>query len=380
MDLMFRRINPYFIITMTVITSTLVLWLPFLLKWSGIGHLKLLAPLSMYDLYKHWDGVLYVVVAKTFYNVHDSVLIARPLGLPIPYFAAHFPLYPLLIKLLSPLGYLRGMLILPVMFAIGYGLIFYKLVKEKKLSAKPLVLTLVALFVTPRFFVVRSAPAPETLFMFLVLGSVYFFLEEKYWLASILGALAVVTRSPGMLLFVGYVLFFAEKFLKERKFSFNWLAILLLPLGLLLVFGLYYFQMGDFWAYFHSGDNIHLLFPPFQVFNQFARWVGTGWLEDILFVYFFYLLALLNLAKMPKLRPVFWFVLVYFLAIISVEHKDIARYSLPILPFALIAFEKFFTSRKVILAGMLLIPALYFYAWNFLLHNVAPVTDWSYFR
>jgi len=377
---MFKRINPYFIISMAVITSTLMLWLPFLLKWSGIGHLKFPTALSMYDLYKHWDGILYVVVAKTFYNVHDSVLIARPLGLPIPYFAAHFPLYPLLIKLLSPIGYLRGMLVLPVLFAVGYAALFYKLVKERKLSNKPLVLALVALFITPRFFVVRSVPAPETLFMFLVLGSVYFFLGEKYWKASVLGALAVLTRSPGMLLFGGYALFFAEKLYRERKFNLNSLSIVLMPLSLLGVFVLYYFQMGDFLAYFHSGDNIHLLFPPFQVFNQFARWVSTGWLEDILFIYFFYLLALLNLARIPKLRPVFWFVLVYFLAIISVEHKDIARYSLPMLPFALIVFEKFFTSKRVILAGVLLLPALYFYAWNFLLHNTAPVTDWSYFR
>jgi len=111
---------------MVVTTSTLLLWLPFLLKWSAIGHLKFPHPLSMYDLYKHWDGILYVVVAKTFYNIRDSVLLARPLGLPIPYFAAHLPLYPLLIKLLSPLGYLRGMLLIPVGFAILYATFFYK--------------------------------------------------------------------------------------------------------------------------------------------------------------------------------------------------------------------------------------------------------------
>jgi len=335
----------------------------------------------MYDLYKHWDGILYVVVAKSFYNIQNSVLIARPLGLPIPYFAAHFPLYPFFIRLLSPIGYLRGMLLLPVIFTIGYASVFYKLLTEHKLTRKPLLLVLVALFFTPRFFVVRSAPAPETLFMFLVLGSAYFFLKEKYWLASVLGAFSVLTRSPGMLLFVGYGLFFAEKLLRERRFRLESLSILLMPLGLLLVFTLYYFQMGDFFAYLHNGSYvISPKFPPFQVFNQFTRWVGTGWLEDILFVYFFYLLALFNLAQITKLRPVFWFVLVYFLAVISVEHRDIARYSLPMLPFALVAFERFFTSKKVLLAGGLLLPALYFYAWNFLLHNTAPVTDWALFR
>src|SRR3989338_2662172 len=62
------------------------------------------------------------------------------------------------------------------------------------------------------------------------------------------------------------------------------LSILLIPSSLILVFVLYKVRLNDFFAYFHSGDNIHLFFPPFQIFNYSQPWVGTYWLEEIIFV------------------------------------------------------------------------------------------------
>jgi len=335
----------------------------------------------MLNLYKHWDGALYILVAKSWYNPDSWLLKQFPLGLSPHYFPAHFPLYPFLISLLSPVfGYLKAMLIWPVLFAAIYGSLFYYFVKKFKLTAKPLLLSLVALFFTPRFFVVRSAPAPETIFMFLMLLSMTFFVSKRYFWASLIAAFAVWLRSPGLLLFIGYGLYFLVQIWQKRKMFWSALWLLLGPLSLGLLFGFYYLKTGDFWAYFHSGDNIHLLFPPFQVFNQNAVWVGTGWLEDIMFYFFFYLLALWQLWEKPNLRPVFYFMLIYFLAIISVEHRDISRYSLGMLPFALIAFEKFFINKKTVLTGLILLPALYIYAWNFLLHNVAPITQWQLFQ
>ena len=378
---MFERIKPYFIICLAVFTTTVILWVPFLLKWHSIGHLHIANGLSMLDLYRHWDGALYVLVAKTWYDPTSWLLKQTPLGLPINYFPAHFPLYPFLISLLAPIiGYLKAMLVWPVLFAAGYGCLFYYLIKRFKLTAKPLVLTLVALFFTPRFFVVRSSPAPETIFMFLVLLSLTLFLERKIFWAMLVGAISVWLRSPGLLLFLGFGLYYLEQIYKQQKMIWSSLWLLLGPLSLGLLFGFYYLKTGDFWAYFHSGDNIHLLFPPFQVFNQNAVWVGTGWLEDIMFIYFFYLLALFYLWQNQKLRPVFYFMLIYFLAIISIEHRDISRYSLGMLPFGLIAFEKFFTNKKVVAVGLILLPALFMYAWNFLLHNVAPITEWNLFQ
>jgi hypothetical protein len=331
-------------------------------------------------VYKHWDGVLYVVVAKTFYNIQSPLLQDSLLAIPLSpqYFAAHLPLYPFLIWLGSVvIGYLKSMVLWPVIFACLYGGAVYNFSKKLKLTDHPLILAIVALFVTPRFFIVRSVGAPETIFLFFVVMSLYFFLQEKYWYAGFMGALAFLTKSPGILLFIGYSMYFAEELIKTRKIKLSWLGISLIPLAFVGLCTLYAVQMNDFLAYFHSGDNIHLLFPPFQVFNSKANWVGSARLEEILFIFVFYILALITVWGNRRLRPVFYTMLVFFLAIISVQHIDIARYSLPLLPFALVIFEKFFTSRKFLIALVVLLPAVYMYAWNFMLYNQAPITLWG---
>ena len=64
---------------------------------------------------------------------------------------------------------------------------------------------------------VRSVGAPETLFIFFVLASLYFFESKKYILAGLFGVLSVMTKSPGVLLFIAYILCFVEMYIKDRK-------------------------------------------------------------------------------------------------------------------------------------------------------------------
>ncbi|MCR4329734.1 MAG: glycosyltransferase family 39 protein [Candidatus Roizmanbacteria bacterium] len=378
---MWKRIQPYCSITFVVLLSTFILWAPFLFKWNSAGYVYVPKGLSMLDLYKHWDGPLYIVVAKTFYNTSSTILKGSFLGLSPGYFAAHLPLYPLFIRSTAWLvGYLPSMLLWPVIGAVAYTNFFYFFVRKYTLSSRPLILTIVAAFITPRFFVVRSIGAPETLFLFFMLVSVHFFIQKKYLYAGVAGGLTILTKSPAILLFGAYGLWIIAEYIRTKKIHSTWISLLLIPLSLVGLFGWFAYSSGDFFAYFHSGDNIHLFFPPFQVFDVNARWVGTGWLEDILFIYMFYLSTLFSLYSIKKLRAVFYFALLFYIAIISVQHRDIARYSLPLLPFGLIAHEQFFTSKKFMIAMVILLPALYMYAWNFILFNQAPITDWAVLR
>jgi hypothetical protein len=235
------------------------------------------------------------------------------------------------------------------------------------------------MFITPRFFVVRSVGSPEPLFLLLILLSVYAFLNKNFLLAGLWGALATATKSPGILLFISYFATAVSHVRARKDIDFRWAWLLLIPAGLGAVFYLYFIQYGTFDAYFKSGDNIHLVFPPFAVFNYQKEWIQTAWLEDVLIYFFFYLFAILTFFKNEKLKPIFYFMVVFFLAIISVQHRDISRYSLPLLPFALIAFEKFFTSKKFLICLILLLPAIYLYSWNFLIYNTAPIGDWTPF-
>ena len=283
-----------------------------------------------------------------------------------------------------------------------------------KLSRNPLLLTSVFMFITPRFFVTRSVGSPEPMFVLFILMSIYFFVKKRYLFAGLLGGLAITTKTPAGLLFIAYLGGILYDYIQNRKIDFRWLWLIIIPGSLLLVFVLYGIQYGDFWAYFKSGDNLHLLFPPFKVFNFQKNWVDTAWLEEILFIFLLYGLTVIELlpfsglnnkisSVIPNLfrnlkeilgrvqndiigketmrtkRVFFYFSFVFFLSLISVQHRDIARYSIPLLPVALITFEKFFTSKKFLIVLIFLLPAIYLYAWNFMLFNIAPITDWAPF-
>ena len=361
-----RRIFPYVILTFITLISTFILW----------------SRIDLMTIYKHYDGPWYVVVAKTFYNPTEIKHLRLETGLNEKYFAAHLPLYPLLIRLMSfiraigDLSYLKAMVSVNLLATVGLAMFFYFFLKRFKLTKKPLLLASIFLFL-PRFLVVRSVGAPESLFILLILSSIYFFEKKSHLLAGLLGGLATMTKSPGILLFGVYCLVLVERLIKLKKVNYRWLALLLIPLGLLGVFGLYGKQYGDFFAYFKSGDNIHLVFP-FSVFNFQKPWVGTAWLEDVLFYFFLYGMTVISL-KNNKYRSLFYFSLIFFIATIFIQHRDIARYSLPLWPMALVAYEKFFTSKKFLLVGIILLLAVYLYAWNFMIYNVMPIADWKPF-
>lgn len=317
------RYRDIILIIAVVLLSSIFLYLPFLLQsqhWLGI---QIERP-NMEYIYRHFDGPLYVVAAKTMYKPEAINNLHLELVTSPNYYAAHLPLYPILIKMFSFLfGYLRSMLIVTLLFSVLAALVFYYILRSLKLSENPLALTIVFLFL-PRFFVVRSVGAPESIFLFFILFSLYFFEKKQYLLSGLFGGLSVMTKSPGILLAIAYGLVFIEEYVKTRKIKWEWLGVCLIPAGLLAVFIIYYLQYGDFFAYFNSGDNIHLV-SPFAVFNHNHQWVGTGWLEEIVLYFFLYLFTVINL-KDTKYRSFFYFGLVFFIATSFVQHRDISRY------------------------------------------------------
>ena len=370
-----KSIFVYFTLIFVCLLSTFILWLPFILRvptWFGIN----IDLNNFLYIYKNYDGILYIIPAKTLYNPTLIQEISQSLMRPL-YYAAHLPLYPVFIRLFSYIfGYLKSMIFVNVLFTCILACFFYFLVKKLKISEKPIALTIVFLFL-PRFLIVRSVGAPESLFIFLILVSLFFFEKKKYFIACILGGLSAMTKTPGILLFFVYLFVFIEEYLNKKKVNWNFLFTLFIPIGLFLVFLLYYFQYGDFFAYFHTGGVVPIGFP-FSVFNHGLKWVGTVWLEDIIFYFFIYLMTVVTL-KRSKHRSFFYFSLVFVTASILIQHRDIARYTLPIWPMAVIAFEKFFTSRKFLVVFVVLLFATYMYAWNFMTQNYMPIADWTPF-
>lgn len=358
---------------------TALLWLPHMMALPDFWGLSFKEGFS--TIYRNFDGLEYIIIAKSFYNSH--VISLLPQSLPASYFASHFPGYAILIAFFAPiLGFLKSMLFVSLLSTILATWAFYFLVKDFKLTNHPFFLSLMFLILPARWLIVHSVGSSEPTFILFILLTFYFFMKfeasgklQNILFASLFGLFAQITRPPGILLFAAltfYVLVF-------KKISLKYLPLLLIPLGLLGVFFLYSQAYGDFWAYFHSGDNIHLTFPPFSVFNKSEFWVGDMWLEDVIYIFILGFLGGVTLLK-QRLYPLAFFVLTFLTASIFVAHRDISRYVLPIFPFILIAFEKALTSRefKIILPIILL--AIYLYTQNFILNNTAPIPNLSLFN
>jgi Gpi18-like mannosyltransferase len=377
------------LITLATVGSTLLIWAPFVLHFKDFWGLAYPGN-GLFTLWQNFDGLNYIAVAKTWYDPEILAANFSSLGLAPIYFSAHFPLYPAFIWLSSPIfGFLNSMLFITVFFSLLAAIMFYILVRDFKLTSDPLFLTIVFLLLPARWVVVRSVGAPEPMFIFFILATIYFLKRQKYFLMGIFAALSILTKSPGILLFLAvlvYLLFPTLKSLWQKNFtqavkSIPWKAwpIFLAPLALSGLFWWYLQSYGDFFAYFHSGDNIHLFWPPWSIFNKNQFWVGTFWLEHVIFIYLIVAAGAVLLFK-KKLYDMASFVYLFLLASFFVAHLDITRYLIPTYAFVIIAMENWLVSREFKIVLLILLIPIYLFAQNFILGNTAPIADFSPFR
>lgn len=394
---MSKTIKDLSVLATFVVLITFLVWLPHLLALPNFWGLSFREGFSV--IYRNFDGLEYVVIAKSFYN--PSLIATLPQSQSASYFASHFPGYSILISLFAPLlGFLKSMLFVSVISTILAVWAFYFFVTKLKLTSNPLFLSLLFLILPARWLVVHSVGSSEPLFIFLIISTIYFFIRFEQTqhfndiiISAISGLFAQIVRPPGILLFIALVLYIHFRFYLQSKslamlgtgFKRVWVdhlkyfPLILIPLGLLSIFYLYGQTLGDFWAYFHSGDNIHLTFPPFQIFNKHQFWVGDIWLEDAVYIFILGFLGAVYLWK-KELYLISFVVFTYLVASTFVVHRDISRYLLPISPFILIAFEKVLTSREFKIILPIIFLAIYLYAQNFLLFNTAPFPNLQLFN
>jgi len=385
------RFSKALIIILIAVIPTFLLWLPFILHIPEVFGIPV-SKNGMATVISNYDGPLYLVVAKSLYGA-QYIKEHFSFALPVEYYAAHFPLYPLVIRVIgeflhlisgSSFGYPWAMLLTTVGSSIFSTYYFYKLAEQNVGKKHALWLTAVFSIFPARWLTVRSVGSPEPLFVGAIIASIYHFKEENYWRAGLFGALAQLTKSPGILLFVAYALaLFVPKFKQLARFSTStWMRsfklktfpIILIPLALLGVFIGYYFAFGNFFAYFNSGDNIHILFPPFQIFDYSQPWVGTFWLEEVIFIYLFGIVGTIALFKQNQ-RVMAWFVGIFFTSILFVSHRDIMRYALPTVPFIIIAFANQLIQKEMKWAFLILIIPIFLFSLAYITNNAMPISD-----
>lgn len=374
---------------LTVITIAIislgVFWLPFLLKTSTFWGINF-GRHGMETVVSNFDGLNYLAVAKTMYD--PKVLEQRFAGFGNPpiYYAAHFPMYPLLIRAFNtiftgPTSLLLAIIASNVFLAAGLYIFFETILKDKKMATT---LSIIALFFPARMLSVRAVGTSEPLFMFFVLLSLTMAYKGKHLWGAIFGSLAVLTRSPGIFLFGAYIVSALASYKTDwKRIASKIVPYVLMPLTLALLFAFYGERFGSFWAYFNSSSELHpVFFPPFLIFSNTAKWISDIWREDIFYMYLLYGTGIALYIKqigikcgLEKLSTAGYGV-VYGIILLMISHRDLARYALPIAPIVLLGFAPAINGKNIKWALLLLMP-IYLLGWQFVVGNVQPVSDWS---
>lgn len=191
----------------------------------------------LYKWYR-WDAIRFITIANQGYTSPD--------------YTAFFPLYPTIEHWVSKALHmdvlLTGMLISNLAF-LGTLIVLYRLVADEfgQETARRAVLYL-SIFPTALFF---FAAYNESLFLFFLLLSFYCLRRGHWWLSGIVGGLATLTRSAGLLLAVVFVCEFLRQqlptireVLRKRAPLQIAAAFAGLPAVLLIPFGLGVYAYG----------------------------------------------------------------------------------------------------------------------------------------
>jgi len=187
---------------------------------------------------RQWDGFWYKLIAERGYG--DPEQIAR---------AAFWPLYPWLMRWGSALTGLStdvvGYLIANAAFA-GALVLLYRLVAldfDRAVARRTIVA--LAFFPTAFFF---QALYTESLFLLLAVGALLAARQERWWwLAGLVGALAALTRSYGVLLGLPFAVLFFQQYRLEVRRWFPAALFAALPLLGPAIFGWHLDQVQNNW-------------------------------------------------------------------------------------------------------------------------------------
>jgi len=371
----FTKFQHLFLLLGITLLSTLLVWSAFYYNLPGkIG----MGQVSMETVWANYDGPNYIAISKCGY---DKNCLRQNFALPMPleYYPAHFPGFPFLINLFSNLfsgpQAMIFVTLLSSLFLTTISYYFFNLFFSPRSS---FILALISIAFPARLFVLRQIGSPEPLFLASILASIYFYKKEKPFLSAFFVVLSTVLKSPGIILFFAFVLDWFIKLITTKQYNLaKYFWYILSPLSVVAIFYLYYLQTGDFWAYFHSGDNIHLSFVPCPVFMSQHVWIDTIWLEDVIYIFGLAIVALFSLQHKFKKSIIFLFPLLFTIATIFVGHRDISRYIAPVYPFIILSLGKFLTKKRILLVFVLLVPAVVLYALNFIAGNTAPIVNWA---
>ncbi len=332
------------LLVIAVLSSSAFVYLPFFQDFDIIK--------------RHYDGPIYVLVAKNFYNFQENPLQ----NLPESYYSVALLGYPLLIRIFSPIGFFNSMIFVAILFSVLSVLLFYRLLAEFSYVRDPFFISLLFILLPPRWLIYHSVGASEPVFLFFLLLSVYMLKKERFALSALSAAFATFTRIHGIVLFPAYIVLLVSR-RRYREVP----LFLLIPISLFLNLYLQFLAFGDLFSYF-------TWYTPLTTFYPFSSILLHG--EYRLFQYFIYALAgvILYNKKYRDLSIISFFL--YF-PLFFMLTKDFSRYLIPLTPFALIAFEDVLDSKGFRTVLPLLVVLIYFYVWSVIPTNLMPLEEFE---
>jgi hypothetical protein len=154
---------------------------------------------SLFNPWGHWDGVWYIKIATSGYADGDGS-------------TAFFPLYPMLLRYVGLVMHgnllIAGIVISLLCYAASVWLL-WRLVRmdfDEQLASR----AVIYLAIGPLSFFLQAVYT-ESLFLVLTLACFVFAREGRWRLAGVMGLLATLTRSTGVLLLIPMAYFYYEK-------------------------------------------------------------------------------------------------------------------------------------------------------------------------
>lgn len=209
----------------------------------------------------NFDGVHYIGIAMQGYHEFDQ---------------AFFPVYPMLIRALETYvhSYVLSGLLISYVSCAGAVFILYRLICAHW-GERVAVWSTLFLLTSPTAFYF-SAIYTESLFLFLLVGSIYAGYKRDYVLASMLGVIAGLTRIQGILLICAFlgILWMHEGTVQFLRRHFYMIISPAIGLGMYMVYlwrtvhDAFYFLTAQ--ASFGAQRSAHLILLP-QVYVRYVR-------------------------------------------------------------------------------------------------------------
>jgi len=328
----FKKI-PYslkIVLLITLIVKVFIFSLGFAVSYMNEGAAP---PLSIImRQFSHWDSPHYIDIAKNGYvNEGDQA-----------FFIVFFPLYPVLIRLITfNFEYINlSALIVSNVSSIFAAVYLFKLAQLEFGDdvAKKAVLYL-SIFPTAYFL---SAVYTEGLFFALVIASVYYARVGKWALAGFLSLFAALTRIAGLLLLPTLIIeYLHQKKWKLKDVNFNILWPLLALAGFLIYLSINNQVTGSYFTFMEI-ERIHWYqsIDPVQGFINACNWaIGASFPESITLggaqlIFAIFGLLIVAAGFLRRLRPSYnvYMLLTWMLSVSTGWWISIPRYVMATFP------------------------------------------------